>query len=74
MVLQYLTERDAHAVASTIRHAGTRTSADTPLAWISFEWTALRDQVELRLTCWPGGQTRVLATCHPYGEWIDWRL
>lgn len=74
MVLQYLTERDRHAVASTIRHAGTRASADTPLAWISFEWTALRDQVELRLTCWPGGQTRVLATCHPYGEWIDWRL
>jgi len=74
MVLQYLTERDRHSITSTIRHAGARSTADRPLAWISFEWTAMRDEVQLCLTCWPGGGTRLLATCHPYGEWIDWRL
>jgi len=73
MVLQYLTEHDRQTITSMIRHAGARATADKPLAWISFEWTALRDEVQLCLTCWPGGETRVLATCHPYGEWIDWR-
>lgn len=73
MVLQYLTERDRHLVTSTISQAGARASVDRPLAWISFEWAPLRNEVHLCLTCWPGGQTRLLATCHAYGEWIDWR-
>ncbi|WP_051007327.1 DUF2332 domain-containing protein [Sphingomonas sp. PAMC 26621] len=74
MVLQYLTEHNRHTITSTIRQAGARATAGRPLAWISFEWTAIRDEVQLCLTCWPGGQTCLLATCHAYGEWIDWRM
>lgn len=73
MVLQYLTREDRDAILATVAQAGRRASADRPLAWISFEWTPARSEVQLRLTCWPTGETRVLAICHPYGDWIDWR-
>lgn len=73
MVLQYLAEKDRHVVASLIRQAGAQASIQRPLACISFEWTPLRDEVQLCLTSWPGGQTRLLATCHAYGDWIDWQ-
>jgi len=39
---------------------------------IGFEWTAAREEVELVLTCWPSGDSHRLATCHAYGEWINW--
>lgn len=73
MVLQYLSVRDRDVIIATIRHAGARATIKRPLAWISFEWSQTRDEVQLCLTCWPGGETRVLAICHAYGEWIDWR-
>lgn len=72
MVLQYLTAEDRKTVVRAIHQAGAQASAQQPLAWISFEWTPLRDEVQLLLTCWPGGETRKLATCHAYGNWIDW--
>ncbi|TFI57405.1 DUF2332 family protein [Sphingomonas parva] len=73
MVLQYLGEADRQALVETIARAGAVASDERPLAWIGFEWTPSRSEVQLRLTCWPGGETRILATCHPYGAWIDWR-
>ena len=72
MVLQYLSESDRHAIVAMIRQAGTRASIRKPLAHISLEWTPTRDPVQLRLTSWPGGKTGLLATCHAYGDWIDW--
>jgi hypothetical protein len=73
MVLQYLGADGRAAVTDLILAAGARATAERPLAWISFEWTATRSDVQLWLTSWPGGQKRHLATCHPYGSWIDWR-
>lgn len=74
MVLQYLDAAERGRVQRMIAAAGARADARRPLAWISFEWTPGRTEVELRLTCWPdGGGSRVLAVCHPYGAWIDWR-
>lgn len=72
MVLQYVDAAARRRIVRSIAAAGGRADESRPLAWISFEWTRLRTAVELRLTCWPGGETRVLATCHPYGAWIDW--
>lgn len=72
MVLQYLPENGRQAIVRAIGRAGERASADRPLVWISFEWTPTRSEVQLSLTCWPNGETRLLATCHPYGDWIDW--
>lgn len=73
MFLQYLTVADRDRVAETIREAGIRATATRPLARIAFEWTPRRREVRLHLTCWPTGETSLLATCHAYGNWIDWR-
>ena len=72
MVLQYFSPEEREAVRELIRAAGTEATVDRPLAWISFEWTKDRSEVQLLLTSWPKGETRHLATCHPYGSWIDW--
>ncbi len=73
MVLQYLTDDERRTVEETIARAGTRATRERPLARISFEWTPPRDEVQLCLTLWPTGKKRMLATCHAYGDWIDWR-
>jgi len=73
MVLQYLGTDDRKAAIDLIAAAGARATAERPLAWVSFEWTQARTEVQLWLTCWPSGEARQLATCHPYGAWIDWR-
>ncbi|KTT69759.1 hypothetical protein NS334_13810 [Sphingomonas endophytica] len=73
MMLQYVAPDERERIVGAIRAAGARADATRPLSWISFEWTAARTAVELRLTCWPGGDTHVLATCHPYGAWIEWK-
>ncbi len=73
MVLQYLEAADRKVTTDLIAAAGARATRERPLAWISFEWTPDRSEVQLWLTCWPGGEARLLATCHPYGAWIDWR-
>jgi hypothetical protein len=72
MVLQYLTPTARASVIDAIHCAGARATEARPLAWLSLEWTPGRERVELALTCWPDGTRRVLATCHPYGEWFDW--
>ena len=73
MFKQYLPDRDRRKVAAMIEAAGALATADRPLAWISFEWTAERDEVELRLISWPQRESVVLAKCHPYGDWLDWQ-
>lgn len=73
MVLQYLTPATRATLSETIKRAGAAACHDRPLAWIGFEWTPEHDEVQLRLTCWPGSGAHVLATCHANGDWIDWR-
>lgn len=73
MFLQYLSDEDRRLIDETIERAGARACDERPLARISFEWTPDRGRVELRLTQWPTGSTRVLAICHPYGDWLEWQ-
>lgn len=73
MFTQYLNDRDRQDIAAMMEAAGARATTDRPLVRISFEWTAERSEVELRLTSWPHGESVVLAKCHPYGDWLDWR-
>ncbi len=72
MVLQYLAPTARASLIESIRAAGARATTDRPMAWLSLEWTERRERVELAMTSWPDGARRVLATCHPYGEWFDW--
>ena len=72
MFRQYLPGPEQTKLTDLILAAGSEATDDRPLAWVSLEWTPNRKEVQLSLTCWPDGQSRVLATCHPYGEWIHW--
>ena len=73
MFRQYLPEPQRARLAEIIVQSGQFATERQPLAWISLEWTPDRAEVRLSLTCWPSGEQRLLATCHPYGEWIHWR-
>ncbi|RJF93666.1 DUF2332 domain-containing protein [Sphingomonas cavernae] len=73
MVLQYLNSEARRTFIDLLHRAGARATRARPLAWISFEWTASRSEVQLTLTSWPGAATRLLAVSHPYGDWIEWR-
>ncbi|WP_236632227.1 DUF2332 domain-containing protein [Caulobacter sp. BP25] len=73
MFIQYLSDQDRLQIDETMEQAGARASDKRPLLRIGFEWTPDRSKVELRLTQWPTGSTRVLAICHPYGDWLDWQ-
>ena len=73
MVLQYISDMDRIRIADAMEAAGARATARRPLARIGFEWTPDRSEVQLSLRCWPGTHSRVLATAHPYCDWIDWR-
>ncbi|WP_258046383.1 DUF2332 domain-containing protein [Sphingomonas folli] len=72
MVTQYLGASARARLDSVVAAAGQAATPRQPLARVGFEWTADRSAVQLRLTCFPGGDTRVLAECHPYGAAIKW--
>ena len=73
MMAQYVAGAERERLERAIAAAGARATNERPFARIAFEWDAARTAVELRLTCWPDGGTRVLATCHPYGAWVNWQ-
>lgn len=77
MVLQYASPAERAAIDAALDKAGTQASPTRPLTRVSIEWRADRAVVELRIAVWDGasqhGEARLAATCHPYGEWIDWQ-
>lgn len=73
MFIQYLSDRERQEVAKMMSAAGAGATAERPLVEIGLEWTPDRSEVQLRCTRWPDGDTLILATCHPYGDWIEWR-
>lgn len=83
IVLQYI-DRDGRArLASELAAAGARATAAAPLAWLSLEpsreqmaaWTRFAPAgggAEIRLTSWPGGRERLLATAGFHGRPVQW--
>jgi hypothetical protein len=72
IVSQYFTKETRARVRAIIDAAGARATKDAPLAWLSMEQYAMDQLPELRLTLWPGGETRKIAHAHPHGAWIEW--
>jgi hypothetical protein len=72
IVWQYMSESERVRVAELIESAGRAASASSPLAWLRMEPGA--DMAEVRLTTWPGGAERLLATAGFHGRDVRWLL
>lgn len=71
IVMQYLGHRQRTELVSVIEAAGAEATSDSPLCWLRFEPGG--DQATLRLTMWPAGESRVLATSAYHGPPVVWR-
>jgi hypothetical protein len=71
IMFQYLSVKGRSAMLRAIESAGVRATDQAPFAWLRLEPGG--DQAELRLTAWPGGSTRVLATSSYHGPPVVWR-
>jgi len=58
--------------AALLARQGALASPQAPLAWLRFELEPGEELPSLRLTLWPGGKDRRLASAHPHGAHIDW--
>ena len=72
VVWQYLPPSTRTRIEAALAAAAQRARIDAPLAWLRMEFYASGAPAELRLTLWPGGRERALATAHPHGEWVEW--
>ncbi len=62
------------ALAEFIADIGARATTDAPFAWLRMEPPPTdMATMQLRLTLWPDGDDRCLATVHPHGAWVEWR-
>jgi hypothetical protein len=71
IVWQYLPTATRDAVRASIRDAGARATAASPLAWLRME-PATRAHADLRLTTYPGGVEQVLALVGYHGADVRW--
>jgi hypothetical protein len=72
IVAQYFSRETRARVRALIEAAGARAGREAPLAWLSLEQYAADQLPEVRLTQWPGGETKLIAHAHPHGAWIEW--
>lgn len=72
IVRQYFPDDEGRAFDHAIAEAGAAATKDRPVAWLRLEQDAPAQPFELRLTLWPGGETRVLAMAHPHGASVKW--
>ena len=71
IVFQYLSAEGRKDLLAVLDGAAARATDEAPLAWLRLEPGG--DQAELRLTTWPGGTTRLLATSAYHGPPVAWR-
>lgn len=70
---QYLPPETKTSLQAAIETHGAAATVEAPLAWLRME--PIEGQafpIELRLTLWPGGQDRRLATVHAHGASVNW--
>jgi hypothetical protein len=70
---QSLAAETMAALRSALATHGASATTSAPLAWLRME--PVEGQafpIELRLTLWPGGQDRRLATVHAHGASVNW--
>jgi hypothetical protein len=70
---QYFDADTTARFEDAIRRAGARATGDAPIAWLRMEASDPRQLPDIRLTLWPGGQDRLMATAHPHGLFAHWK-
>jgi hypothetical protein len=70
IVLQYLSDEDFDRVGRAITAAGRAANAGAPVAWLRMEPGG--EQAHVRLTMWPEGRERLVATCSYHGAAVRW--
>jgi hypothetical protein len=70
IVLQYLSPEARRRFRGAIEAAGARATHASPIAWLRMEPAG--ERAELRMTMWPLGEERVLATAGYHGRPVWW--
>ena len=68
--VQYLPRAARERIERTLLRAGRAAGIDAPLAWLRLEPGSTT--FEVRLTSWPGGGQRLVATCGSHGQAVRW--
>jgi hypothetical protein len=66
IVMQYLPEGERREFEGRVLAAGEVATENAPLAWLWMEPAG--ERAEVRLTCWPGGEDRLLARVGYHGD------
>jgi hypothetical protein len=69
--VQYIPTPVRRRIERALHGAGRGAGIDAPLAWLRMEPGT--GTFEVRLTTWPGGDERLIATCGPHGQEVRWR-
>ena len=64
--MQYLTEEERREFERRVLVAGEAATETAPLAWLRMEPAG--ERAEVRLTCWPDGEDRLLARVGYHGD------
>jgi len=70
IVMDYLPAEERDRVRELMHEAGERAATASPVAWLRMERGG--EQAEVRLTLWPGGEERLLATAAFHGPPVRW--
>ena len=73
VVMQYVPEAERSDVVAALRAAGEAASDSAPLHWLRMEPEHPLRAMSVRLTSWPGGEERLLATSGAHGDPVRWR-
>jgi hypothetical protein len=69
--VQYLDGAERSRLQAIVEAAGERASGSAPFAWLRME-AGRGLQTEVRITQWPGGRERLLATAGYHGHPVRW--
>ena len=73
---QYMPAATQDAITAALEDAGTRATANRPLAWIALETDPATFRHELKVRYWDGGkgsgEAVLLSHAHPHGAWVEW--
>lgn len=72
VVWQYLPEVTKNRITTAIRKAGNLATDDAPIAHFAFENDLAGHGGCMKLTLWPGGETKVLGRADFHGRWVEW--